>query len=77
MKTPMMTEEDEMSILAYAAPPLLTLLRRRQSNILQRLYNEYQSATLDLRPTVATYVAYTDLIRDIESRINQRENKET
>lgn len=72
-----LSEEDEAAILAVSAPALLNLLNKRLATTLRQLYGDYRQG-IDLRPCVATYVAYVDLIRDIESKLNQRDynNKE-
>lgn len=71
-----LSEDDESALLAVSGPALLSLLEQRRDTTLRKLEGEYYAGTLDLRPTFATYVAYVELIRDIENKIQNRDHKE-
>lgn len=70
-----LSEEDELALIGVAAPALLSLLEKRRDTSLAQLYGEFRKGTADLRPVVATYCAYVDLIRDIENKLANRETK--
>jgi hypothetical protein len=72
---PHMTEADEFALLSLGAPALLRILRKREQGALNRLYAEYRAATPDLRPAVAEYAAYRDLIKDFENKLRERDSK--
>lgn len=60
---------DEDRILAVAAPAVLGVLRRRRDNVLGKLESDYRSGVSDFRSIVAEYITYSDLIRELERKL--------
>ena len=74
---PYMTEDDELALIGLAAPALIRLLDKRIETSLGLLRSEYHGARQDLRPAVATYVAYVELKRDIINKLEAREERDS
>jgi len=66
-----LTQNEENRIIAISAPALLPMLRRRQKQSLDAIYGAYRNGTTEFRNLIAEYVTLTDLITDIEVKLNQ------
>lgn len=71
--SPFAISTDDARILRVAAPALLPILRARRDNILERLQGEYRNGVRDFTNTIAEFVTYSDLIKDLERKLLQGE----
>lgn len=65
---------DEDRILGIAAPAVLGVLRRRRETTLSRLHGDYRAGVSDFRSTVAEFVTLTELIQELERKLEAANN---
>jgi hypothetical protein len=72
-KSPFAVSTDDAHILRVTAPALLPILHARRNSILERLQGEFRSGVKDFTHTIAEFVTYSDLIRELERKLAQGE----
>lgn len=69
------SEDDEIALLSVAAPAIASLIERKKALAINKICSDYVNSVDDLRPAVATYIALKDLWREIENKLESRENE--
>lgn len=65
---------EELRIIGMAGPAVIQLLRKREENVLKRIYGDRKAGNLDQNAALAEFTCIRDLITDLTSAMNQNEN---